>query len=100
LSYPALPAFCQACKSYSHAQRSSGGVGIVVAAFAITGSGIAASAVRAMWPFLVGIVGSLAFYLWHFHSIQLEPLLSEQVSNARKTEGMNAVALLVAFFMS
>jgi hypothetical protein len=100
LSYPALPAFCPACKSYSHAQRSSGGVGIVVAAFVITGSGIAASAVRAIWPLLLGIVGAFAFCLWHVHRIQLEPLLPEQVSNAKKTEGMNALVLLAAFFLN
>lgn len=42
LSNPTIPAFCGDCRSYSHAHRSSGGLGLVVAAFVITGTGIAA----------------------------------------------------------
>ena len=100
LSYPALPAFCPACKGYSHAQRSSGGVGVVVSAFVITSFGFAAVAIQAIWPLLLGILTAFTFCVWHMHSIQLEPLSSELVSNARKTEGMGGIILLLMFFLN
>lgn len=97
LSYPTLPAYCGACGSYSHAQRSSGGIGLVVAVVAITASGFAAVAVKAAWPLLLGIGGAIAFYLWHWHRVELEALSPQAVSLARKTEGLGFVALLIAF---
>ena len=100
LSYPALPAYCSSCRSYSHAHRSSGGVGIVVSAFVITGFGFAASALNAVWPLLLGISSALAFYIWHLHRIQLEKLSPELVSKARKTESMSGILLLIAFFLN
>ena len=99
LSYPTLPAYCPVCKGYSHAQRSSGGVGVVVSAFVITGFGFAAVAAQAVWPLLLGIVCALVFCAWHWHRIALEPLSPELVSQARKTEAMGAFALILAVFM-
>lgn len=55
LSYPTLPACCPACKSHSHAHRSSGGVGVVVAALLITVFGVVASALQSGRPLLFGI---------------------------------------------
>ncbi len=97
LSYPTLPAHCGICGSYSHAQRSSGGVGLVVAVVAITAGGFAAVAVKAAWPLLLGIGGAIAFYLWHWHHVELEALSPQAVSRARKTEVLGFVALLIAF---
>jgi hypothetical protein len=96
LSYPTLPAHCKACGSYSYAQRSSGGVGLVVAAVVITASGFAAAALHSSWPLLVGVSAAVAFYLRHWHQVKLEPLLPEQVALARRTEGLGLVALLLA----
>jgi uncharacterized protein (DUF983 family) len=96
LSYPTLPAHCRACGNYSHAQRSSGGLGLVVALVAITLSGFAAMAFQAAWPLLLGICGSIGFYWWHWHHISLQALSPEAVSVARKTEGLGMFALLVA----
>lgn len=100
LSYPALPAYCSVCKHYSHSHRTSGGLGIVVSVFVITGFGFAASALQAVWPILLGIATALAFYIWHIHKIQLEPLSPDLVSSARKTEGMTGIALLLAVFLN
>ncbi len=100
LSSPALPASCRACGRYSYAHRSSGGVGVVVAAFGITASGFAASAVQALWPLLCGIVAAMVFYVLHWHRTRLETLSPELVSQARKTEAMSAFALLIAFFLN
>jgi len=82
LSYPALLGYCPACKQYSHAHRSSGGVGVVVSALAITGFGFAAVAIQAVRPLLFGITGALGFYVWHLHRLHLEPLSPELVSIA------------------
>jgi hypothetical protein len=92
LSYPTLPAYCSKCGGYSHAQRSSGGVGLVVAILAITASGFTAVAFKVAWPFVLGVCGSIAFYLWHWHRVQLEPLSPAAVSVARKTEGLGLIA--------
>jgi len=100
LSSPALPASCPVCRRYSYAHRSSGGVGLVVAAFGITASGFVASAVQALWPLLCGIVAAMVFYVWHWHRTLLETLSPDLVSQARKTEAMGAVALLIAFFLN
>jgi len=100
LSSPALPAYCPTCKGYSHAQRSSGGVGVVVSAFAITGSGFAAIAFQAVWPLLFGIACALSFYVWHLHRIRLEPLSPELVSIARKTEGVSAFMLILLVLLN
>lgn len=100
LSTPALPAHCRVCGAYSHAHRSSGGVGIVVGALVITAGGIAASALQALWPLALGIAAALSFYVWHIHRIPLEALSVHQVSLARKTEGMGFLALLAAFLMN
>jgi hypothetical protein len=97
LSYPALPAYCKACKSYSHAQRTSGGVGVVVAALVITVFGFAAAALQSGWPLLLGIAIALAYNVWRVDSLQLEPLSPELVSTARKTESMSWIILLIAF---
>lgn len=99
LSTPVLPAHCVACGAYSHAHRSSGGVGVVVGALLITAAGIAASALQAFWPLALGIVAALSFYLWHIHRIPLEALSVEQVSLARKTEAMGTLAWLTAVFL-
>ena len=100
LSYPTLPAYCSVCKAYSHAQRSSGGVGVVVSAFVITGFGFAAVAAQAVWPLLLGIASVLVFCIWHWHRIPLEPLSPELVSEARKTDAMNALVLLLFVFLN
>ena len=100
LSSPTLPASCSACGRYAYAHRSSGGVGLVVAAFGITASGFAASAVQALWPLLCGIAAAMIFYVWHWHRTRLETLSPELVSQARKTEAMGALALLIAFFLN
>ena len=100
MSYPALPAYCPVCKCYSHAHRSSGGVGVVVSASVITGFGFVAVAIHAAWPLLLGIASALVFCVWHWHRIQLEPLSSELVSSARKTEGMSGIILLLLFFLN
>ncbi len=99
LSTPVLPAHCVACGAYSHAHRSSGGVGVVVGALLITAAGIAASALQAFWPLALGIAAALSFYLWHIHRIPLEALSAEQVSLARKTEAMGTLAWLTAVFL-
>lgn len=96
LSYPALPAYCRDCKSYSHAHRSSGGVGTVISLFVVTGFGFAASALQALWPLLLGIASAISLYVWHIHRIQLERLSPELLSEARKTETMNGIVLLLA----
>jgi uncharacterized protein (DUF983 family) len=100
LSYPALPAFCKACKSYSHAQRTSGGVGLVVAVLVITVFGFAAAALQSGWPLLVGIAIALAYYIWRVDSIHLEPLSPELVSKARKAETMTWFTVLMAFLFN
>ena len=100
LSYPTLPAYCSACKTYSHAHRSSGGVGVVVSVLVITGFGFAAVAVQALWPLLLGVASALVFCVWHWRRIPLEPLSPELVCEARKTEAMNALALLLAVFVN
>jgi hypothetical protein len=100
LSYPALPAHCPVCNSYSHAHQSSSGVGIVVAVFVVTPFGIAASALQAVWPLLLGIAGALAFYAWHFHKIPLERLSPELVLKAKKTERMSFIILLLSLFLN
>lgn len=94
LSYPTLPARCSACHSCSHAQRRSGGLGIVVAALVITACGFAAVAIGSGWPLLVGVFSALGFYLWHWHRVSLEPLSAEEVAAARVTEGLSWAALL------
>lgn len=73
---------------------------MVVSAFVITGSGFAAVAVQAIWPLFFGIASALVFCTWHWHRIALEPLLPELVSEARKTEAMGALALLVAALLN
>ncbi len=100
LSSPSLPAYCSVCRSYSHAHRTSGGVGVVVAAFVIAASGIAASAWQALLPLLTGVAVAVSFYAWHLHRIELEPLAPAQVSLARKTEAMGGVALLIACLLN
>lgn len=72
----------------------------MVSVFVVTSFGFAASALQAVWPLLLGIAGALAFYVWHVHRIQLEPLSPELVSRARKTEGMSGIVLLLTFFLS
>jgi uncharacterized protein (DUF983 family) len=100
LSYPPLPAFCEACKSYSHAQRTSGGVGLVVAVLIITVFGFTAAALQSGWPLLLGIAIALVFYVCRVDSLQLEALSPELVSIARKTESMSWIMLLIAFVFS
>ncbi len=60
----------------------------------------AASAAQALWPLLCGIVVAMVFYIWHWHRVRLETLSPELVSQARKTEAMGALALLIAFFLN
>lgn len=48
----------------------------------------------------MGIAGSIAFYVWRLHRIPLEPLSPELISEARKTEAMGGVALLITFFLN
>jgi uncharacterized protein (DUF983 family) len=100
ISYPTLPAHCSACGSYSHAHRSSGGVGVVVAAAVITLSGFASAAAHSAWPLVAGLVSSLLFYVWHWHRVKLEMLSPKQVAAARKTEGLGFVALVLSLFSS
>ncbi len=100
LSYPALPAYCSSCGAYSHAHRSAGGLGLVVAACGITASGFLASALQQLWPLLGGIAAAMVFYIWHWHRTQLEILSPELVSRARKTEAMGNIALLIAIFFN
>lgn len=100
LSRPVLPAHCRACGAYSHAHRSSGGLGIVVGALVITAGGIAASALQAFWPLGLGITAALSLCVWHIHRIPLEALSAEQVSVARATEGMGFLAFLMAFLLN
>jgi hypothetical protein len=100
LSYPTLPAYCLVCKSHSHAHRTSGGVGLVVAALVIAAFGVIASALKSGWPLVFGIVVALAYNVWRVHRLQLEPLSPEMVSRARTTETMNWIALLIAFLFS
>jgi hypothetical protein len=100
LSTPVLPAYCSACRTYSHAHRSSGGLGVVVGALVITAGGIAASAVQAVWPLALGIGLAMSFYIWHIHRIPLEALSPQQVLRARETEGMSWLALLAALFLT
>ena len=97
LSYPAIPAFCGECQRYSHAHRTSGGLGLVVAAFGITVAGIVASALQAIWPLLLGIGSALAFYVRHIHRIPLELLTPEQVSEARNREGVGVIGTLLLY---
>jgi len=99
LSYPAIPARCSNCGSYSHAQRASGGLGLVVSAIIITLCGFASVATHTPWPIVAGAVSSLIYYLWHWHQVLLESLSPEEVAAARKTEtGFGLVALLSVFF--
>lgn len=100
LSYPVLPAYCGVCGSYSHAHRTSGGVGVVVSAFIITAFGFVASALQSGWPLLAGIVVAIGFCWWRVHRLQLEPLSPEWVSLARKTEAMSWFMLLIAFLFN
>jgi hypothetical protein len=95
LSYPTLPAYCNACSRYSYAQRQSGGLGVVVAAIVITACGFAAVAVGSAWPLLLGLLSAALFYLWHWHRVPLEPLSPEQVAAARLAEGLSFAALLL-----
>jgi uncharacterized protein (DUF983 family) len=99
LSYPAIPARCSNCGSYSHAQRASGGLGLVVSAIVITLCGFASVASHTPWPILAGALSSLIYYLWHWHQVHLESLTPDAVATARKTEtGFGLVALLSVFF--
>jgi hypothetical protein len=99
LSYPAIPARCSSCDAYSHAHRASGGLGLVVSAVVITLCGFASVASHTPWPILVGALSSLAYYLWHWHQVRLEPLTPEAVAAARKSESaFGFVALLSVFF--
>lgn len=75
-------------------------MGVVVGALVITAGGIAASALQALWPLVLGMGAALSFYVWHIHRIPLETLSAEQVSVARATEGMGFLALLMAFLLS
>lgn len=95
-----MPAHCSACGSYSHARRASGGVGFVVAAFAITAGGFVASALQAASPVLIGIAVAVAFYIGHWHRVELDSLSPELVSKARRTENMTSLALLLSLFIS
>ena len=100
LSTPSLPAYCDGCRAYSHAHRTSGGLGIVIAALVITAGGIGASALQAFWPLALGICIAMSFCIWHIHRIPLEVLSPQQVSLARKTEGMGFFAFLAIFFLN
>lgn len=100
LSYPALPAHCANCGSYSHAHRSSGGLGLVVTTIGIAAAGFLASELQQLWPLLTGIAGALAFYIWHWHRTQLEPLSPELVSRAKKTEAMGNIVLLIVVLLN
>ncbi len=100
LSYPALPAYCAVCGSYSHAHRSSGGLGLVVAAIGITASGFLASELQQLWPLLCGTIATMTFYISHWHRTQLEKLPPELVWRARKTEAMGNIALLLAVLLN
>jgi hypothetical protein len=99
-SRPAVPAYCSACQGYSHAQQSSGGIGLVVAVFGITASGFIASALQALWPLLFGIAASTAFFIWHWHRAELETLSPDLVSRARKTENITNIGLLLILFLN
>lgn len=99
-SRPAAPAYCSACRGYSHAKQSSGGVGLVIAVLVITASGFIASALLAVWPLLSGIGAAILFFIWHWHRTELEMLSPDLVSRARKTETMTNIALLLLLFLN
>jgi hypothetical protein len=95
LSYPAIPAHCKQCDSYFFSHRASGGVGVVVSAIVITLCGFMTAALMSPWPLLLGVAASVVFYVWHWHSVKLEPLSPEAVAAARKAEGMFGAAWLL-----
>jgi hypothetical protein len=96
LSDDAYPAYCSACKGYSSAHESSGGVGLVLFALLMTACGFAASALASAWPLLLGVPGGIGIYLWKWHQAALTPLTPRLVAVARKTEAMSFAALLLA----
>jgi hypothetical protein len=100
LSYPALPAYCSVCGAYSHAHRSSGGLGLVVATLGIAASGFLASEMKQLWPLLYGTIAAITFYISQWHRTPLEILPPDLVSRARKTEAMGNIALLLAVFLN
>ena len=100
LSYPAVPAYCAVCGTYSHAHSSSGGLGLVVAALGIAASGFLASGLQQLWPLLCGTIAAITFYISHWHRTPLEILPPDLVSRARKTEAMGNIALLLAVFLN
>ena len=100
LSYPAIPARCSECHSYSSARQASGGLGLVVAAIVVTLCGFVSVATHSGGPLLAGGVVSAAYYLWHWHRVALEPLTSEAVASARKSEWVWSLAAVLSVFVN
>jgi hypothetical protein len=100
LSCPPLPARCSRCHAYSHADRTSPGLGLVVAATVITLCGFAAIAVHSPVPLLVGLAASVLYYLWHWHRVQLELVSAEAVAAARAAECAWGLVTFLAFFLN
>lgn len=100
LSFPAIPAYCKQCDSYFFSQRASGSVGIVVSAIVITLCGFMTAALKSPWPLVLGVAASAIFYVWHWHGVKLEPLSSQQVTAARKAEGVFGITWLLLIFFN
>jgi len=100
LSYPAIPARCPSCGTYSHGHRASGGLGFVISAVVITLCGFLSVSSDSPWPILFGVLSSFAYYLWHWHRVRLEPLAPEAVAAARRSESAFGLVALLSIFLN
>lgn len=93
------PAECPRCHGLSYVESSSAGVGLIVAGLLLTASGFAAVYFQAGWPFVLGLVAALAFYVWHWRRVALVATNSARASTARRTRTAAGLAVVLSWLV-
>lgn len=93
------PAECPQCGALSYVEASASGVGLIMAGLLLTASGFAAVYFQAGWPFVLGLVAALAFYVWHWRRVSMVAVSSGRSSTARRTGLAVNLAVVLAWLV-
>ena len=99
-SWPASPAQCPNCHSWSAIATVSASGTSVAAIVIVTLSGFAAVAVHSALPLLGGVTGAIAFYFWLQHRAALINVSEEEMKLAKRSNWLLFLAFLFPIFFS